>query len=165
MLFNILSILNPKLFYQTYTEEAGDMQWKGLRRILEDKHSLECGWPLGILRCYHSLPEDKDQHSGGFDMLSLKGIHCLWYIRVCRQRKDLQSSQGCIDKTQQVLSECKQRCFHKEKDCKDPLFQLLEELKISKLRCKVILSTLNNFEQTINLRVVCLLHETKGFPV
>ena len=137
------------------------MQWRGLQYILGDRHSLECDWQLDIGHCCHSLLEDKGQHSAGFDMLSLRGIHCLLYILVCRQRKDLQSSQGCIDMIQQVLSECKRHYFHRGKDCKDPLSQFLVELKLI-----IMINDYNNKTISIaDLRVVWRMQETKGFPV
>ena len=105
------------------------MLWKDLQYIHVDKHNLECDWLLDIVRCFHSQPEDMGQRSADFDMLSLMDIHCLLYIQVDTQRRDLQNSQGCIDMIQQGLFVNKQHCFHKVKDCMDQLFLLLLVLK------------------------------------
>ena len=128
--------LNPKND-ETYILEVSDMQWKDLQYILEDRHNLVCGWLLDIQHCFHIQLEDKDRRNADFDMLSLMGIHYLLCIQDGKQHMDLQSSRGCTDKIQLVLSVCKQHCFHMEMGCMDQLFQLLEVLKIITIKWSV----------------------------
>ena len=117
-------ISDIQVTFKTYALEAGDMQWKGLQYSQTGKHSLVCGLLLGIVHCFHSVHWGTDPRNAGFDRPWLRGIQNLSCTPVCRLHKDPQNSQGCIDRTLQVLVECKQHCFHREMDCRDQLFQL-----------------------------------------
>ena len=110
--------------FKTYVLEAGDMQWKGHQYIRTSKHSLVCGLQLDIVHCFHIVHWGRDPRNVDSDRPWLRGIQSLLCTLVCRLHKDPRNSQEYIDMIQQVLVECKLHCFHREMDCRDPLFQL-----------------------------------------